>query len=83
MRTYIWYGTYVTASELRSQIYKVLDQVLETGVPVEIMRKGRKILISPADEDGTKLSRLIRRDDVLEGDSDSIVHMDWSTEWRP
>jgi sugar-specific transcriptional regulator TrmB len=73
----------VTASELRSQIYKVLDQVLETGVPVEIMRKGRKILISPADEDGTKLSRLIRRDDVIEGDSDSIVHMDWSTEWRP
>jgi sugar-specific transcriptional regulator TrmB len=72
----------VTASELRSQIYKVLDQVLETGVPVEIMRKGRKILIAPADEDGSKLSRLVRREDVLSGNADDIVHIAWSAQWR-
>jgi hypothetical protein len=50
---------------------------------MEITRKGRKILICRAEEDGSKLSRLVRRDDVLTGDADDIVHMDWSSEWRP
>jgi hypothetical protein len=31
----------VTASKLRENIYRILDQVLETGVPVEIERRGR------------------------------------------
>ena len=29
----------VTASKLRENIYRILDQVLETGVPVEIERR--------------------------------------------
>jgi hypothetical protein len=35
----------VTASELRMNIYRLLDQVLETGVPLEIERKGRTLQI--------------------------------------
>ena len=31
----------VTASKLRENIYRILDQVLETGVPVEIERRGK------------------------------------------
>ncbi len=77
------YSTYVTASELRSQIYKVLDQVLETGVPMEITRKGRKILIVRGEDDSSKLARLVRRESVIDGDADALIHMDWSAEWRP
>jgi hypothetical protein len=37
--------TRLTASKLRANIYRVLDQVLETGVPVEIERHGRRLRI--------------------------------------
>jgi prevent-host-death family protein len=71
----------LTASKLRENIYRILDQVLETGVPVEIRRKGRTVRIVPA-VPPSKLERLKQRD-YLTCDPDSIVHLDWSGEWRP
>jgi hypothetical protein len=70
-----------TASELRSDVYRVLDSVLETGVPVEIERKGR-ILRIVAEKAPSRLSRLVRRK-VLNCAPDAIVHMDWSKGWKP
>ena len=69
----------VTASKLRQDIYSVLDTVLETGVPVEIVRKGRVLRIVP-DKKPSKLARLKKRACIV-GDPESIVHMDWSKEW--
>ncbi len=37
----------VTASKLRENIYSILDEVLETGVPVEITRKAALCASSP------------------------------------
>lgn len=71
----------MTVSELRQNIYQLLDQVLDTGVPLEIERKGRKLLIT-AEPSRDKLANLKRRD-CLVGDPEDIVHMDWSHEWRP
>jgi prevent-host-death family protein len=71
----------LTASKLRENIYRILDQVLETGVPVEIRRRGKTVKIVPA-EAVPKLSRLAPRD-YLRGDPEAIVHLDWSSEWRP
>ena len=47
----------VTASKLRANIYNVLDKVLETGVAVEINRKGRTLKIIPVGRP-SKLSNL-------------------------
>ena len=69
----------LTASKLRQNIYQILDQVLETGVPIEISRKGRILKIVAEDSD--KLSNLQRRDCIV-GDPEELVHMDWSDEWR-
>lgn len=70
-----------TASDLRANVYRVLDTVLESGVPVEIERRGRVLKIVP--EAATpKLSRLIQRP-YLRGDIEDIVHLDWSRNWRP
>ena len=69
----------VTASALRQNIYSILDQVLATGEPVEIIRKGNKLRIVP-EQKPSKLSRLKKRSCVV-GDPDSIVHLDWSKEW--
>lgn len=71
----------VTVSELRQNIYQLLDQVLESGVPLEIERKGRKLRIAP-EPPRDKLDNLKRRDCLI-GDPEAIVHMDWSQEWRP
>jgi hypothetical protein len=38
----------VTASKLRENIYRILDEILETGIAVEIVRRGRKLKIIPS-----------------------------------
>ena len=70
-----------TASKLRDDIYRVLDHVLATGEPVEIERNGRRLRIV-ADEPPTRLGRLVRRPDIVVGDSDDFVHLDWGREWQ-
>jgi antitoxin (DNA-binding transcriptional repressor) of toxin-antitoxin stability system len=72
----------VTASELRQNIYRLLDEVLETGVPLEIERKGRRLRIV-AEEPPSKLDRLVPHPDFLVGDPEDFVHIDWSHEWHP
>ena len=72
----------VTASQLRANIYRVLDQVLETGIPVEIERRGKKLRIS-AESPASKLGSLVRRPEFVRGDPDDLVHLDWSSEWKP
>ena len=69
----------ISASKLRENIYTILDQALETGVPVEVIRKGRVLRIVP-EQRASKLSRLKKRK-CLVGDPESIVHMDWLKEW--
>lgn len=70
------------ASRLRADLYRVLDRVLETGVPVEVVRKGRLLRIEPA-EAPDRLAHLRAHPGAIVGDPASIVEMDWSGEWRP
>lgn len=70
----------LTLTELRSDLYKVVDQIIDTGIPVEVMRNGHKIKIVLADGP-SKLERLVRRENVINGEPDSIVHSDWFSEW--
>jgi len=72
----------VTATELRQNVYRLLDAVLETGVPLEIERHGRRLRITAA-EAPSKLDRLVKRPGVIIGDPEDLVHIDWSHEWRP
>ena len=72
----------LSASKLRENIYRILDQVLETGIPVEIERRGKRLKIVPA-QPPDKLANLPRREDALRCDPDDIVSLDWSGDWRP
>lgn len=71
----------LTASKLRENVYSVLDEILETGVPIEIERKGKRLRIVPV-EGKSRLANLDPHDYVV-GDPEEIVHLDWSSEWRP
>jgi prevent-host-death family protein len=72
----------LTASRLRENVYRILDEVLETGVPVEIERRGKILRIIPA-EPRDRLENLPKRPDFLRCDPEELVHLDWSGEWRP
>jgi hypothetical protein len=72
----------VSTSKLRGNIYKLLDKVLETGEPLEIERKGRKLKIIPSPA-SDRLSGLQAHKKYLVADPEGIVHVDWSGEWQP
>ena len=71
----------LTASRLRQDIYRILDRVIESGVPVEIERRGKVLKIVPPEE-SSKLDGLKQRD-ILRTDPEEIVHLDWSETWKP
>ena len=72
----------VSVTKLRENAYTLVDQVLETGQPLTIERRGRKLLLIP-EEPVSKFSHLARRPSVIKGDPDDLVDIDWSGEWRP
>ncbi|MEI6337694.1 MAG: type II toxin-antitoxin system Phd/YefM family antitoxin [Verrucomicrobiota bacterium] len=71
----------VTSTKLRENVYALLDEVLATGNPLEVERKGRKLLIIPQ-KPVSKLERLSARS-TIKGDPEDLVHLDWSKEWKP
>ena len=72
----------VTASQLRQNIYQLLDQVVETGETLEVERKGQGIEIR-ARPKRSKLDNIVPDPNFLVGDPEDIVHIDWSDSWRP
>jgi hypothetical protein len=69
----------ITASKLRENIYRILDDAVETGIPVEVVRKGIVLKIVPETRT-SKLARLKKRTAFI-GDPDDIFKIDWQSEW--
>jgi len=70
------------ATDLRRNIYKILDRVLETGLAVEIVRNGRRLRIVPLDPRPVT-ERLRPIPSLIVGDPAAFEHVDWSSEWKP
>lgn len=71
----------VTPSHLRANLYQLLDQVLESGEPIEVLRKGKTLKIIP--EYKNRLTQLKPHSGYVNGEKEDIVHIDWSNEWHP
>lgn len=70
------------ATDLRKDIYRILDEVLATGQAVEVERNGKLLRIVPAD--GTRpTERLQPIAGLIVGDPAALEHLDWSGEWKP
>ncbi|QQR89159.1 MAG: type II toxin-antitoxin system Phd/YefM family antitoxin [Myxococcales bacterium] len=67
-------------SELRANIYRVFDEILRTGKAVVIERNGRRLRIVP-DESASIIERLQDRPEIWACDPDSVVELDWESEW--
>lgn len=71
----------LTLTQLRANLYKIVDQIIKTGTPIEVERKGEKIRIIPVKKK-KKLDNLIKHPETLLDDPENIVHIDWSKEWK-
>jgi hypothetical protein len=71
-----------SATDLRKDIYRILDEVLKTGRAVEVERKGKLLRIVPVDPVAPS-ERLRPMRDLVVGDPAALEHIDWSAEWKP
>jgi len=71
----------VKVTDLRANLYQLLDRVLQTGEVLEVNRNGRILRILPA-VPRKKIERLTPHSGDIVGDPDDLVHLDWSGEWR-
>jgi len=69
----------ITVTELRGNIYNLLDEVLNTGIPIEINKGGKKLKIIPVGK-ANKLQNLVSRPNVIKGNSDDLVDISWEKE---
>jgi hypothetical protein len=69
----------VSPTELRSNIYKLLDEVLNSGLPIEINKGGKLLRIVPV-EKINKFGKLESRPDVIVGNPDDLVDISWEKE---
>jgi hypothetical protein len=69
----------ITPTELRANIYNLLDEVINTGVPIEI-RKGDKKLRIVAVEKVDKFQNLVSRPHIIQGDPEELVGISWEHE---
>jgi len=66
----------VTSSKLQNNLDQLLDEILNTGKPLEIERNGKRLIISPV-ETVDKLQKLIYRPQAIIGDPDDLVQISW------
>ena len=62
----------ITATKLRSDLYRVINDVIRKGVPVEVELRGKKVRIVPA-EPRDKLANLVKRPGVIVGDAGRLA----------
>lgn len=76
----------ISATKLRADIYRLIGNVIETGEPLEVELRGKKVRIVPS-EPREKLANLVRRPGVIVGDAgriDRIKVLDeanWREKW--
>jgi len=64
----------ISLTALRSQLFKIVDRVIESGIPVEIERKGHKLKIV-LEEKKSKFDNLKRRNCIV-GDPDDLIDLE-------
>jgi hypothetical protein len=71
----------ITASQLRADVYNLLDHVLESGEPLEVIRNGQVLRISGQRRDW--LDALPRRPEAIVGDAGALADEPVHADWRP
>jgi len=73
----------VTLTTLRSKLFEMVDQIITTGIPLEIERRGKRLHIALV-EKKAKLANL-KAQDCIVGDPDDLIHLEvapWQNDQR-
>jgi len=70
----------LTPTQLRRDVYRILDDVLETGVPQEVVRKGESVLLVPLSGRRRRLENLPQRRGI-NCTLDELIATSWESEW--
>jgi len=70
----------VNATKFRSNLYRLLDDVIETGNSLKV-KKNNNILEVSLKKKPSKIDRLTKHD-CLNCSPESIIHIDWIKEWK-
>ena len=74
----------VTATQLRSDLYRILDRVAKSGEEVEITRASGSLVIRPkSSERRARRGGAKGNPKLIVGNPDELVHVDWSKHWKP
>jgi hypothetical protein len=66
-----------TATDLRANLYQVLDHVAATGEVVHVTRGGVELCIVRKEQVPARKKNPRTLPDLIVGDPDSLVHMEW------
>lgn len=69
----------VTPTQLRANIYNLLEEVLETGIPLEIRKGDKKLKIVPQ-ETVDKFQNLVSRPGAIKGSPEELAEISWENE---
>ncbi|MCL4835440.1 MAG: type II toxin-antitoxin system Phd/YefM family antitoxin [Caldilineaceae bacterium] len=69
----------VTPTQLRANIYHLLEEILHTGLPLEIRKGERRLRIVPV-EKVDKFQNLPARPYAIQGDPDDLAELGWEDE---
>ena len=67
----------ISLTALRAQLFNLVDQVINTGIPLEIERNGHKVKII-CEEKKSKFSNLTRHN-CITGEPDDLVNLSVSS----
>jgi hypothetical protein len=76
----------LAATQLRTELYRVLDRVLESGETVEVVRPRGTVVLHAAKKPAPKKTRRRapgKNPRLVVGDPDELVNFDWSKHWKP
>ena len=73
----------ITATQLRTDVYRILDQVLETGEPQEISRGNEKLVIVPMGSPRRRRLADRPKRNGIRCTLDELVGTSWEKEWNP
>ena len=66
----------VTVAELRGDIDNLLEEILVTGIPLDVKMGDRRLRTAPV-EPVDKFSDMEFRPDVINGAPEDLVHIEW------
>lgn len=72
----------ISATALRAELYKYLDEIASTGQPLEFVSKGRTFHIY-VKKDSNRIDMIQGNPDAVVGDLEDLASTDWSGYWTP